>query len=160
MKSKEWDAYNVSNLIDFRLLIVPPIGVGRTTLRRIHQTFLAAERASQISLISSLAYCTRKFRHIVAVVVEIVDVPVAGIAHLLILVHLIVVCTDKSQASFAFRLHLTIRNAPVAIQYVVAQTYGVLRLGIGSGGGEVLKHVLRRQRNTTIASDGVNVEVA
>ena len=138
MKSEEWYAYEVSNLIDFRLLIVPPIGVGRTTLRRIHQTLLAAERASQISLVSSLAYRTRKFRHIVAVVIEVVDIPVAGIAHLLILVHLIVVCTDKRQASFAFRLYLTIRNAPVAIQYVVALAYGILRLGIGSGGGEVL----------------------
>ena len=143
MKSEEWYADEVSNLIDFRLLIVPPIGVGRTTLRRIHQTFLAAERSSQISLISRLAYCTRQFRHIVAVVIKVVDIPVAGITHFLILVHLIVVCTDKSKASFAFRLHLTIRNAPVAIQYIVALTDGILRLGIGSCGGEVLKHVLR-----------------
>ena len=138
MKREEWYAYNVSNLVNFRLLIVPPIGVGRTTLRRIHQTLLAAERASQISLVSSLAYRTRKFRHIVAVVVKIVDVPIAGIAYLLVLVHLIVVCTDKRQASFAFRLYLTIRNAPVAIQYVVALTYGVLCFGIWSGGCEVL----------------------
>ena len=94
----ERDVDDERHLVEFGLAVVFPIGVGRRTLRGNHQTLLTLKRSCYIGEVCRLTDGSAKGGVVVC------DLPIAGIARILVLVHFILVLAYPSEAAITSRL--------------------------------------------------------